>query len=211
MVQVLSEKSDYEIIVNHKKLSRLCKLHGLQLKRPKRKRSKFGKMAANHKVTRINLVWEFDIKYGYLNGERKFFFLLAFIDVFSREIKGWYLGYHCKARDLASTLKLALNRSEVLNVDRLILRSDNGPHMRASLFRDSIADLPADHEFIPIRSPNKNAHIESFFSIYDKHMQEQYFWILKDAYQWTMEFMDFYNHDRIHPKEKGGNVRWSRN
>jgi hypothetical protein len=31
-------------------------------------------MAGNHKVTRITQFWEFDIKYGYLNGERRFFF-----------------------------------------------------------------------------------------------------------------------------------------
>lgn len=184
--------------MNHKKVARLCKIHRLGLKKRGKKKSKFYQMAKNHKVTRPNQVWEFDIKYGYLHGERRFFFLLAFIDVFNREIKGWYLGRHCQAGDLASTLKLALKDHSIMNEDDLIIRSDNGPQMRARVFRKELDQLPAEHEFIPIRTPNKNAHIESFFSIYDRHMQEQYFWTLRDAYEWTMEFMDFYNEDRIH-------------
>jgi putative transposase len=200
------------LIVNHKKVARICKKEGLQLKRVKKKKTKFGKMAKNHKVTRKNQVWEFDIKYGYLHGEKRFFFLLAFIDVFSREIKGWHLGYHCKAHDLARTLAVSLDDEKIVETDNLIIRSDNGPQMRADYFKDYIKELPTDHEFIPIRTPNKNAHIESFFSIYDKHLQEQYFWTFREAYRWTLEFMDFYNNDRIHgslgmsPKEFAGKI-----
>lgn len=189
---------DYQLIVNHKKVARLCRVHGLALKKRGKKKSKFGQMAKNHQVTRPNQVWEFDIKYGYLNGEKKFFFFLAFIDVFTRKIKGWHLGYNCKAEQLSATLKLALESEKELDEAGLIIRSYNGPQMRAKLFRDYVNELPAEHEFIPVRTPNKNAHIESFFSIYDRHLQEQYFWTLKDAYRWTMEFVDFYNNDRIH-------------
>lgn len=191
-------KRDYGLIVNHKKVARLCRAHNLALKRPQRKKNKFIKIALNHNVTRPNQVWEFDIKYGYLHGERRFYFLLAFIDVFSREIKGWHLGHHCTAKDLSNTLIVALEDNGIGDEDSLIIRSDNGPQMRAKLLREELERLPAEHEFIPVRTPNKNAHIESFFSIYDKHMQAQYFWTIRDAYQWTVEFMDFYNMDRIH-------------
>jgi len=91
----------------------------------------------------------------------------------------------------------------------LTIRSDNGPQMRATSFAQALVQLPATHEFIPLRTPNKNAHIESFFSIYDLHLQQQYFWDLRGAYHWTMEFMAYYNATRIHgslgmsPKEFG--------
>jgi putative transposase len=124
--------------------------------------------------------------------------LLAFIDVFNRQIKSWYVGYKCQAQDLANTLKIGLEKHKIVDEDGLTLRSDNGPQMRAKLLREKLEGLPADHEFIPVRTPNKNAHIESFFSIYDKHLQEQYFWNLRDAYEWTLEFMDFYSNSRIH-------------
>jgi putative transposase len=191
-------RRDHSLLINHKKIARLNRLHGLALKRPEKKKTKFGNMSKNHKVTRENQVWEFDIKYGYLHGEKTFFFLLAFIDVFTRKLKGWYLGRQCQAKDLLSTLKVALETNHIVDEDNLILRSDNGPQMRAKLLRVQLEALPAEHEFIPIRTPNKNAHIESFFSIYDKHMQTQYFWTLKDAYHWTIEFMDFYSNERIH-------------
>jgi putative transposase len=84
--KVLSKyfKRDHQIIVNHKKLARICKIEGLQLKQRSRKKSKFSSPSKNHNITRANQVWEFDIKYGYLHGERRFFFLVAFIDVFTR-------------------------------------------------------------------------------------------------------------------------------
>lgn len=191
-------RRDYNIIINHKKVARLCKLHNLLLKSRGKKKSKFKKMSQNRSVTAENQVWEFDIKYGYLHGEKRFFFLLAFIDVFNREIKGYYVGRRCKATDLLSTFKIALIEQGISEDMNLVIRSDNGPQMRSNLFEEHLEGLPAEHEFIPLKNPNKNAHIESFFSIYDLHLQEQYFWGLKDAYQWTTEFIDFYNEDRIH-------------
>ena len=93
---------------------------------------------------------------------------------------------------------MALEKHCITVETGLMIRSDNGPQMRSSLFQEKIEQLPSEHEFIPVRTPNKNAHIESFFSIYDKHLQEQYFWSFREAYQWTLEFINFYNLDRIH-------------
>lgn len=191
-------RRDHNIVINHKKVARLCKLHNLLLKARGKKKSKFKKMSQNRVVTAENQVWEFDIKYGYLHGEERFFFLLAFIDVFNREIKGYHVGRHCQATDLLSTFKIALIENGITEDMNLVIRSDNGPQMRSNLFEQHLRDLPAEHEFIPPKNPNKNAHVESFFSIYDLHLQEQYFWSLKDAYHWTTEFIDFYNEDRIH-------------
>jgi putative transposase len=185
--KVLSKyfRRDHQIIVNHKKLGRLCKQHGLQLKQRSRKKSKFSSPSKNHTITRANQVWEFDIKYGYLHGERRFFFLVAFIDVFTREIRGWYLGRHCKAQDILSTLMIALDKHAITPEMELTIRSDNGPQMGASRFAEALAGLPASHEFIPLRTPNKNAHL-------------RHFWDLPEAYHWTLEIMDLYNEVRIH-------------
>lgn len=172
------------------------------LPRKRKKGSKFKKLSQNHLITRINQVWEFDIKYGFLHGENRFFFLLVFIDVCTREIKGWYIGKHCKAQDILDTLTLALAHHGITREDELCLRSDNGPQMRASCFIEGLKKLPATHEYIPVRTPNKNAHVESFFAIVDHHLQEQYFWDLRDAYDWVMRFIDFYNNRRVHGKLK---------
>jgi putative transposase len=197
-------------VVNHKKIARLCKAHNLLIRSKKKKKSKFNKIAQNHLVTKENQVWEFDIKYGYLHSEKAFFFLLAFIDVCTRKIKGWYVGKNCKAQDLLDTLSIALEGHQITSEDGLCIRSDNGPQMRAKVFIDGLKNLPAENEYIPVMTPNKNAHIESFFSIVDVHLQEQYFWELKDAYAWTMRFVDFYNNKRIHGSLKMSPVDYSK-
>lgn len=123
--KVLSKylRRDYGVIVNHKKVARLCKENSLLLKRRGRKKSKFKKCSVNHSVSKENQAWEFDLKYGYLQGERRFFFLLAFIDVYTREIKGWYLGRHCKADDLLTTFKFTMQQHQVNASDNLFIRS----------------------------------------------------------------------------------------
>jgi len=192
-------RRDHKIIVNHKKVARLCKKHGLLLKKRQKKKSKFkNKPSKNHLVTRENQVWEFDIKYGYIHGERRFFFYLAFIDIFTRDIKGDFIGRYCKAQDMASTLKIALESNGISDDDNLIIRSDNGTQMSSRLLREYVEGLPVDHEFIPLASPNKNAHIESFFSILDNQLQEQYFWSFNEAVKWISSYVDFYRYDRIH-------------
>lgn len=101
-------RRDYGIIVNHKKVYRLCKEQGLLLPKIKKKKHKFIRLSSNRLVTKPNQVWEFDIKYGYLHGEKRFFYLVAFIDVFTRQIRAWHLGLRAQAEDLTSCLALAL-------------------------------------------------------------------------------------------------------
>ena len=110
----------------------------------------------------------------------------------------WYVGRHCKAQDLIDTLTIALKNHNITSEDGLHIRSDNGPQMRAKVFIEGLKNLPAENEYIPVGTPNKNAHIESFFSIVDHHFQYQYFWDLNDAYAWMMRFVNFYNEKRIH-------------
>lgn len=149
----------------------------------KKKKHKFIRLSSNRLVTKPNQVWEFDIKYGYLHGEKRFFYLVAFIDVFTRQIRAWHLGLRAQAEDLTSCLALALKEHGITERSELVIRSDHGPQMRAHAFARFLKDKPVEHEFIPVKTPNKNAHIESFFSIYDKHLAHQYFWDLKDAYR----------------------------
>lgn len=72
-------------------------------------------------------------------------------------------------------LSLAIAKNLIGNEDSLILRSDNGSQMSVHVFALGIKKLPAEHEFVPARTPNTNAHIKSFFSVYDLHLLHQYF------------------------------------
>jgi putative transposase len=197
-------RRDHGIYVNKKKIYRICKEEGILLeKRSKRmvlnKNTRF--IAQNRVVTRPNQVWQFDIKYGYVDEERRFFFILAFIDVFTRKVVGTYVGLRCQKGDLKNVLALALEREGVKAEDGLVIRSDNGPQMRAKEFNEWLTSLEEklSHEFIPIHTPNKNAYIESFFSILElEFLRCNYFRTFAEAYEKTHKWIKFYNTERIH-------------
>ena len=71
--------------------------------------------------------------------------------------------------------------------------------MTSNMFRDYIAELNLEHEFIPAGCPNKNAHIGSFFSVLEtEFLQVRYFNDFQSAYKQTVDFMEHYNNRRIH-------------
>lgn len=149
-------------------------------------------------ITGSNQLWQFDIKYGYIHGENRFFFLMAFIDVFTREIRGYHIGLRCKARDIIFTLENALTK---LNIDRsdLVIRSDNGTQMTSHMFKNFIEEKGLEHEFTPPSTPNMNAFIESFFSIVETEFFQAFiFNSYREAYEETINFINHYEKDRIH-------------
>jgi putative transposase len=121
-------------------------------------------MSINRNVTGPNQLWQFDIKYGYIHGENRHFYLLAFKDVFNKEIVGYHIGLNCKAHHLRLTFQEAVRQQGIENLSRLVIRSDNGPQMMSCQFQEHVESF-CEHEFIPAGCPNENAYIESFFSI----------------------------------------------
>jgi putative transposase len=197
-------KIDFGLNINHKKVYRLCRENNLLLPMNKKKRCRASRISINRTILSPNKLWEFDIKYGYIHGEDRFFYLLSFIDVFSRKVVGTHIGLSCKAKDLVFTLKEALLKERISKDDNLVLRSDNGSQMTSNLFGEAVEAIKKlsiirNHEFIPPSTPNKNAHIESFFSIIETELfQTRYFRNFREAYEKTTEFIDFYNNRRIH-------------
>jgi putative transposase len=195
---------EHGIKINHKKVYRLCKEHNLLLPSNKKKKTKRNQACVNRVINCPNRLWEFDIKYGFISGENRFFYLLVFVDVFSRKVVGYHVGLSCKANSLVFTLKDALIGEGIKNHDELMIRSDNGPQMTSNAFMDAIEEMKINatisgHEFIPPSTPNKNAHIESFFSIVETELfQARFFNSFKEAYEKTVEFINFYNKRRLH-------------
>ena len=195
-------RRDFKIYVNKKKIYRLCDDNKLLLpKRPLQRKGHLKRVSVNVTVTRKNQLWQFDIKYGYIQGEKRFFFILAFVDVFSRKCVGKYVGLQCKSGDLVFTLNQALIDEGVRPEDNLMLRSDNGPQMSSNGFFEHLKklEIKLSHEFIPVRTPNKNAHVESFFSILELELlRVVYFKSFSEAYIKVHAFIVHYNQVRIH-------------
>ena len=193
---------DHQITVNHKKIYRLCRENKLLLSR-KKKIKKIKNVANNIVVIRPNQLWQFDIKYGFIHGENRPFYFLAFVDVFTKKIVAYHLGKTCRNEDLQLTLKMALNTVSPTDQEGLIIRSDNGPQMSSNAFKDYVSLLEITHEFTPIRCPNKNAFIESFFSIFEtEFLQVRYFASMKDVYCQVNDWIIWYNERRLHASLK---------
>ena len=192
-------RRDYGFHINGKKLYRLCKENNLLLPRNQKKIKKNRKICTNKVITAPNQLWEFDIKYGYIHGENRHFYILAFIDVFNRKQVNYHVGLSCKAHDLKFTFNEALKKENITDNKSLTIRSDNGPQMTSLMFKNYIDTLELEHEFIPPGACNKNAHIESFNSIIESDfLQVRYFKNFEDVYRQTLEWMKFYNEKRIH-------------
>lgn len=194
---------DYNYRVNHKKVYRLCKENKLLLPgKKKRQKNRHKKISQNRIITEPLQMWELDLKYGYIHGEKRFFFVMAIIDVCMRFIVDYYVGLRCTGKDLAFTLSCALKKFDIPEKNQLVIRSDNGPQMTSKVFMNHIEDLGEKqilHELIPVRTPNKNAHIEAFNSILEiEFFHPRYFNSYGQAYKEVVDFINFYNYRRVH-------------
>lgn len=193
-------RRNYRLVINKKKVYRLCKEMGIlspqrQIANPAPK-----KMARNRVVTGPNQLWQMDIKYGYVVGKRRHFLVANIIDVFDRALVGHYRGKSCNAQDIVKLTQKALLKRHALNqVQSLVIRTDNGPQFISKTFGEFIAQMNMEHERIPNKTPNMNAYVESFHSILElecfrRHCFESY----EEAFKVVDRFMHFYNTRRLH-------------
>ena len=195
-------KRRHHLVINKKKVYRLCKR--LEVLRPQRKlKMKHPRRLANNRViTGSNQLWETDIKYGWMAGERRFFFIMCILDVFDRSIITYHLGLTCEANHLVQITQEALMKRQLFDkpkAEKPFIRSDNGPQFISHLFENACDSFGMINERIPPKTPNKNAHIESFHSIleaecYQRHEFETY----PQTYEIVTQFIQDYNQIRIH-------------
>ncbi|MFC4779648.1 IS3 family transposase, partial [Paenibacillus sp. GCM10023252] len=98
----------YKVKLNKKKSYRLCKELGILQKPRQRNPSHPRRLPKNHLITGRNQLWQMDIKYGYVIGQERFFYVLSIIDVFDRVVVKQYRGAVCEAKHVVQTLWVAL-------------------------------------------------------------------------------------------------------
>lgn len=90
-------------------------------------------------------------------------------------------------------------RKLVNETTKPVIRSDNGPQLVSAAFGDGCEESGVIHERIPPKTPNMNAHIESFHSILERDCYgKNEFMNYQEAHQTIIEFMDFYNNRYLH-------------
>lgn len=193
-------RREYGLIVNKKKVYRL--LHEMDMLQPQRRKRipHPRRLANNREIASSNELWEMDIKYGYLTGEQRFFYLLSVIDVFDREVIDFHMGLSCEGKHAAGLIQRTLWQRQLFETkQRPVIRTDNGPQFISHVFEEACIAYDVTHERIPPKTPNKNAHIESFHSLLEAECLQRYaFSSYQEAYEIVTNYICFYNERRIH-------------
>ena len=121
--------------------------------------------------------------------------MLNIIDIFDRNIVDYHIGFHCEAKDATALLRKSLIRRDLFaeGATKPVIRTDNGPQFISYKFKECCEEFKLHHERIPVKTPNKNAHVESFHRILENEFQSY-----TEAYEIVNDFINFYNNRRLH-------------
>ena len=192
-----SELRSMEYRINHKKVYRLMNENRLlcgKVIRCKGKRDfvKFRRIQATKPMQYLCL----DIKYVWVQGENRWYYQLAIMDVFSRMIIAWIFQRSVKQTDVIGMMRqLDLKYS----LKGVIIRNDNGSQFIAHKVRQALQELEANQEFTHVATPEENAYIESFHSIEQRELIDRFtFNSFYDAKEHIRKYMKWYNEKRRH-------------
>lgn len=186
-------------LINHKKTYRLMDVHRLLLGKVirtsgKRNWVQYRKILATKPLEYLCL----DIKYVWVQGEGRWYYLLSIMDVFSRKILHWIFQKSVRKADVINMFRwLHL----VYDLKGVIIRNDNGSQFLANQVRAFLIQLEAQQEFTHVATPEENAYIEAFHSILQRELIERYeFSSFYEANQHIEKYMQWYNYERKHKK-----------
>lgn len=192
-----AELKGMEYVINKKKVYRLMKenhlLCGKKIKvQGKRTFVKYRRIEANKPMEYLCL----DIKYVWVQGENRWYYQLAIMDVFSRRILIWIFQRSIKQADVIALMRKLHLRYGLKGV---FIRNDNGSQFIAHRVRQVLQEMEAKQEFTHVATPEENAYIEAFHSIQQRELMDRFtFSSFYDAKQHIEKYMYWYNHVRRH-------------
>ncbi|ASQ22529.1 TPA: IS3 family transposase [Streptococcus pyogenes] len=149
-----------------------------------------------------NQVWSTDFTYISI-GYKKYVYLCAILDLYSRKCIAWKLSHHMDAKLACDTLELALNKRKIEGT--LLFHSDQGSQFKARELRKIIDDNTIMHSFSKPGYPYDNAVTEAFFK-YLKHRQinRKKYQNIKQVQLDCFEYIEnFYNNYNPHTANLG--------
>ena len=149
-----------------------------------------------------------DIKYVWVHGEGRWYYLLSIMDVFSRKILTQLFQKSIRKMDVIQLFRMLHLRFDLRGV---IIRNDNGSQFIANKVREFLTMLEAQQEFTHVATPEENAYIEAFHSVLDRELIQRFeFSSFYDAKKHIEQYVVWYNDRRRH-KEIGRitpNQKW---
>lgn len=186
-----------EYLINKKKVYRLMLANGLLLNkmiRPSGKRDfvQFRRIEASKPLE--YLCW--DIKYVWVYGERRNYYLLCILDVYTRKIIDWIFQGSIRQLDLINLLRRV---NHFYQLQGVILRNDNGSQFTAHKVRNFLKNSDVKQQFTHVATPEENAYIEAFHSILEREVIERnQFASYYEAKDTIQRFIKHYNESRLH-------------
>lgn len=188
--------------INYKKVYRIMKGEDL-LQEPRRSTGKTRVSTRRFQVDAPLRGLEMDIKFVYVHEYRRRALILSIIDVFTRQILAWSIGYSIKA----STVKMVweqviehhLQAADLLAQGvHVQIRNDNDPRFSAATVQEFFEANYLGQVFTHPYTPQENGHIESFHYILSRSVANHSFATLKDLEEHMAKFYKSYNEERVH-------------
>lgn len=197
---VINKKKTYRLMdENHLLMGKVIRTKG------KRKWVTYRRITAARPMEYLCL----DIKYVWVQGERRWYYLLSIMDVFSRKILTKLFQKSIRKMDVINLFRILHLR---FNLKGVIIRNDNGSQFIANLVREFLLKLEAQQEFTHVATPEENAYIEAFHSVLDRELVQRFeFSSFYDANKHIEQYIEWYNARRKH-KEIGRmtpNQKWA--
>ncbi len=195
--KVAASLKNLNYIINGKKVYRLMDENNLLLGKVirtagKRQFVKHRKITATCPMDYLCL----DIKYLWIHGEQRWYYLLSVIDVYSRKVIAWVLQRSIRQIDVINIFRKINQQHPIKGVN---IRNDNGSQFLANSVKQYLISEAAKQEFTHIATPQENSYIEAYHSILQAEVVERF--EMSSYYEAKLimaNYVDFYNQKRLH-------------
>lgn len=183
-------------VINHKRVARLRRKHGLRASRRGRKRRRLiGSGEPRRRARERDEVWSYDFITDILTDGRQVR-LLSIIDEHSRECLLLEAAHSFPATRVIDCLERLL-----VTTGRCPrhLRSDNGPEFIAREVRQWLEQAGVKAHYIDPGAPWQNGHVESFHaSLRAEWLDRELFFDLEEVQTQAEDWRQYYNYSRPH-------------
>ncbi len=189
-------------MINHKKVYRL--MHQGHLLKDQHKKSP-RQFARYRKVmpTRPLEVLEMDIKFAWVEEDRRHAFIFSVIDTFTRVILYKQSAYQFKQGQVKRAWEYIIENylqpfdclNEKIHIE---IRNDNDSRFAAKTVQLFFAENNLNQVFTHPYTPQENGHIESFHAILSQMLSRYTFWSIEELDSCLDAFYEKYNFKRLH-------------
>jgi putative transposase len=159
-------------------------------------RSKRGTGKKPRRPNRPSELWQTDLRYVKVAGRQ--YFLLVFLDVFSRFVPYWELLRSMDGETVSLAALTALETLAEEDREGVTIQSDNGSAFVSADFARVLKENGVGHARIHPHTPEQNAFVERVLRTLGEPWYEDEFASFQQAEGAMAEIVEWYNHHRLH-------------